>query len=210
MNQRLYILIFLISFGCASRFGNLYPPGSSEINIEKIYIAKHNWHTGIIFNREAANPYMPALKDDFQNAFYLEVGWGDLDFYTAEKGTLGLGIKAIAWPSKSALHVRPYETHPFWIFDENEIVELTISNEGFMQLMQYINKSFALDSNSYRIIVNRENTRIGQFYLSNEKYHMFKTCNVWTAKALKKTGFPIISFNALTSKNVMSQLKRKK
>lgn len=36
---------------------------------------------------------------------YLEFGWGDKYFYQAENPTVGLGIKAILWSTKSVVHV---------------------------------------------------------------------------------------------------------
>lgn len=196
--------------GCATPRRNLYPPSPSGTDVETIFIAKHTWHTGIIFSKETANSYLPAIKDDFPDARYLEVGWGDRDFFTAPKGTVGLALKAVLIPTKSVLHVMPLDTHPFWYFDEGELIELTISNQGLVNLTQRINNSFALDSDSKNIKVENKSTIGGQFYLSNEKYHGFKTCNVWIAKAIKETGLPVRSFFALTSKNVMSQVERRK
>lgn len=212
MPGKIHILLFffIFYFGCTAHLGNLYPPVSSEAGIEKIYITKHTWHTGIIFSRKAANSYLGALKEDFPNVNYLEVGWGDLDFFTAEKGTVGLALKAVLWPTKSVLHVMPHNNHPFGFFGEGELIELSVSKQGFINLIQHINNSFALDGDSLSIKVEDEINIGGQFYLSKEKYHVFKTCNVWTAKAIKKTGFPMASTFALTSGNVISRIKRKK
>jgi uncharacterized protein (TIGR02117 family) len=209
INKSCLIFIVLILFAkCTAPNISLYPPSGDNPDNKKIYIIKYRWHTGITFNREEALPYLASLNNDFQNAEYLEAGWGDLDFYTADRGTFPLALKAVLWPTKSALRVAGYNKHPSLIFGESRITEIVLSEQGFINIIQYINKSFALDSNSMNIKIKKETSGPGQFYLSKEKYHGFKTCNVWTAKAIRSTGFPITPFFALTSKKLIKQIER--
>ena len=202
--------LFLFGLGCFINLNCLYSQKSFEPGNEKLYIVKHTWHTGILFSRKTASPYLTVLKNDFTNANYLEVGWGDLDFFTAKKGTVGLALKAVLWPTKSVLHVMPYKNHPSWHFGEDKLIEIEVSKKGFINLIQNINNSFELNGDSQKIKVETKGFAGGQFFLSKEKYHLFKTCNVWTAKYIKDAGYPISSAFALTSKNVMTQIKSKK
>jgi uncharacterized protein (TIGR02117 family) len=205
------ILIFFFFFmHCAAPVKNIYPPESLSSDNKKIYIVKHTWHTGIIFNRNEADLYLPALADEFLNSYYLEVGWGDMDFYTADRGNIFLALKAALWPTKSALCVVGFNKHPFLVFGEERTVEVIISDKGFINLIKYINNSFALYDDSLNIKLDTVMHGPSRFYLSKEKYHGFKTCNVWTAKGLRKTGFPIIPFYAIRAKNVISQIRRRK
>lgn len=203
----LILSVLILFIHCTGPVDNLYPPDNNAPDNKKIYIVKHRWHTGIIFNRKEANPYFPAMKNEFLNAKYFEAGWGDLDFYTADKGNVLLALKAVLWPTKSALHIVAYQRHPALIYGKNRIAEILISNQGFINLIKYINDSYALDSDSLNIQINEASQGPSRFYLSNEKYHGFKTCNVWTAKAIRKTGYPITPFYALTAKNVLKQVK---
>lgn len=206
----LILIIFLFFIHCAAPVKNLYPPENSSSDNKRIYIVKHTWHTGIIFSRSEANLYLSALADEFLNTYYLEVGWGDLDFYTADKGNVFLALKAAFWPTKSALCVVGFNKHPFLVFGKDRVVEVIISNNGFINLIRYINSSFTLEGDSLNIKLDTVIYGPSRFYLSQEKYHIFKTCNVWTAKALRKTGFPITPFYALRAKNVISQIRRNK
>ncbi|HEU0204153.1 MAG TPA: DUF2459 domain-containing protein, partial [Burkholderiaceae bacterium] len=45
----------------------------------------------------------------------------------------------------------------------------------------------------------------GRFYGSRESFHMFKTCNVWTAARLNEAGVPIGS--PLTAGSLLAQLR---
>ncbi len=204
------LTVFIFFMHCAAPVKNLYPPESLSSDNKKIYVVKHTWHTGIIFSRNEANVYLHALADEFLNASYLEVGWGDMDFYTADRGNIFLALKAVLWPTKSALCVVGFNRHPYLVFGEERAVEVIISDKGFINIIQYINSSFALGSDSLNIKLDTVMHGPSRFYLSGEKYHGFKTCNVWTAKALRKTGFPITPFYAIRAKNVISQIRRKK
>jgi len=208
--SHLILTAFIFFIQCAAPVKNLYPPKSLSSDNKKIYIVKHTWHTGIIFSRSEANLFLPALADEFQDASYLEVGWGDMDFYTADRGNIFLALKATLWPTKSALCVVGFNKHPHFAFGEDRAVEIIISDKGFINLVRYINNSFALNRDSLNIKLDTVTHGPSRFYLSKEKYHGFKTCNVWTAKALRKTGFPITPFYAIRAKNVISQIRRQK
>ena len=209
--SHLILVIFIFLIHCTAPVKNLYPPAGNGTDNKKIYIVKHAWHTGIIVGRREADFYLPALTNEFSGADYLEVGWGDLDFYTAARGNVFLALKAVLWPTKSTIRIMGFNKHPLLIFGEDRIVEVTISDQGFINLIRYINNSFALDKDSQNIKLDT-NAYGGpsQYYLSREKYHGFKTCNVWTAKAIRKTGYPITPFYALRAKNVLYQIRRYK
>ncbi len=206
---RIMAIISLGIFGCGERVGNLFIPASSEPVLEEIYIAKHTWHTGIILKRSTFNN-LSVLKEVYPGAEYLEIGWGDLDFFTSEKATPGMALKAMLWPTGSVLLVMPYYQHPSKYFDENKLIELTLPAEGYHKLLNYFNRSFALDQAGKIIPIESDSDVGGRFYLSVEKYYLFKTCNVWTARAIKEGGFSIVPFYALSSGNLMKQLRKKR
>ena len=66
-----------------------------------------------------------------------------------------------------------------------------------------------LDDSGKIIPLDAENPVGGKFFLSVEKYHMFKTCNVWTARGLKNAGLPLRPFYAFNSGNVIRQINKK-
>jgi len=206
---RVVVIFSLLLLGFDNRVRDIMSDISSSRSFEKIHVVKHTWHTGIILSRGQVNNEIKVIGDIYPDAEYIEIGWGDQDFFTSEKGTVGLALKAVLWPTKSVLHVRPYYRHPSSYFDKDVITELQFTGDGVKRVLSYLNNSFALDQFSQVIPVESESTAGGQFYLSVEKYHLFKTCNVWTARALKKGGFSIVPFYALSSKNVLRQIRKK-
>ncbi|MFP4025729.1 MAG: DUF2459 domain-containing protein [Thiohalospira sp.] len=179
-----------------------------ENDLKKIYVVKYEWHTGVIFERDEAIKFFPALQNDFSNFKFIEVGWGDKDFYMAEEETFWLAFKAGMLPTKSALHISAINKNPEKHYVGFEMVIIDLNDENFKNLIQYFNKSFALDKNNNNIKLKSGLKKNSQFYLSNEKYYIFKTCNAWIARGLKRAGVSIRPFFALTSKNVIKQLKR--
>lgn len=204
MKMRSFAVLFFLIF-CNSLFAQNQ---DTVISQKEIHVIKYEWHTGVIFKRDEATNYFPALQNDFNEFEYIDVGWGDKDFYMAEEETFWLAFKAGMLPTKSALHISALNDNPEEYYRGFEMVKINLDEENFKNLIQYFNKSFALDENNNNIKLKNGLKKNSQFYLSNEKYYIFKTCNNWIAKGLKKAGVPIRPFFAFTSKNVMKQLKR--
>jgi uncharacterized protein (TIGR02117 family) len=175
---------------------------------EEIYVVKHTWHTGIICIRKAefSNPVLNQL---YEGAKFIEIGWGDFDFFRSDKATIGMAAKAMLWPTKSVLHIFPYYRSPENYFEPDKIRTINLSEKQYHDLLNYISGSFKLDDSGKIIPLDAENPVGGKFYLSVEKYHLFKTCNVWTARGLKEADLPIRPFFAFNSKNVIKQINRK-
>ena len=204
------LIIFSIALfaGCAKPVHELYPPDPDETDNKTVYIINnYGDHTGIVIPRKDAEPYMHAF-DDFKNARYLEIGWGDAAYYQAEEITLWLTIKAAFWPTDSVLHVVALQNDPLVHCSDSEVVALELSKKGFIRLVEFIDNSFALDE-------NREITRLGsglygrsRFYRAEGTFYLFNNCNDWSADAIRSSGFPISTFYVLTGANIMYQLEQ--
>lgn len=203
MRYLIQILVIAVFLGYSNLTNNQPVPGS-----KKIYILKHQWHTGIIFKIEDIKSDLDFLVQDFGDSEYIEVGWGDKDFYMAREETVWLVFKAAIWPTKSVLHVAEIKNNQLMMFEEDEIIEIELDDEDLDKLILYIKSSFYLDENKRPEKLGKGLYGKSQFYLSEEKYHLFKTCNVWMAKGLKKGGVPIHPFYAFTSKNIIKQLTK--
>lgn len=207
-SMRLFLKLFIILISVK---GLPLPvnENTAQENLKSVYILKHEWHVGFILKKSDTVGLLSALNDDFNEAKYIEIGWGDKDFYMAEKETVWLSLKAALWPTPSVLHVAEVNTNPMLLFDEGEIIELELKTDNYRNLCSYINKSFELTSEGNNIEVGKGLYGNSTFYLSQEKYHLFQTCNVWAAKGLQKGKVSIKPYKAITSNNVMKQLQKK-
>jgi len=187
--------------------------GSKSMNFTEtnavVYVVKYRWHTAIVFNRLEAQQIMTGLKHDFKDHQFIEIGWGDKDFYMAPEPTFWHGFKAIFWPTQSVLHVHGFNNNPEWYYNDVDLIRIQLPKNRYEELLVEIKKSFALDSMLNYIMLGPGLLQNSAFYLSNEKYYLFKTCNYWLAKKLKKAGLRVCPFFAITSKSLLNQLKRK-
>jgi uncharacterized protein (TIGR02117 family) len=185
------IAIFLLG-GCASPHKDgLYPPVPGNENNQRIFFVAYESHTGIIVDRQNAAPWLPVLANEFMEARYLEFGWGDLDWYRTDKRTSGMAFGALFVPTDSGLWVWALPDEPEGFFKKNYITELTLSKQGFINLVTFINGSFALDENHRPQSLKTGAHQGAQYriYLARGDYHAFRTCNHWTAEAMNQAGF---------------------
>ena len=70
----------------------------------EVYVVNHGWHTGFVVPTSFIHKAVPELKHRFENAPYIEFGWGDNEFYQAEEITSGVTLKAIFLPTDSVVH----------------------------------------------------------------------------------------------------------
>lgn len=195
----------LTAAGCLGPVPTLYPPGAGEPT-RTLWVLGHGWHTSIVARRADISSTIWPEHEDFPQARFIEVAWGDRDFYQAERGTLWLALKA-ALGSASVLHVVGISTPIAEYFPETEIVELTVSQRGFDELSRFIHASYARDATGRTTKTRRGHYGQSSFYLATETYHLFNTCNTWVAKALRAAGLPITPAYAMTAGNVMRQVR---
>jgi len=192
--------------GCAKSIEGLYPPAPAEL-VKPIYVINHGWHTGIAVRRANIPEGVWPEHADFADSEYVEVGWGNREFYTAPEGTLGLALKAAFWPTPGVLHVVGFDGPVQQFFRQRQIVEILVSDRGFHRLAVFIGNAYATDGSGRTMVVGRGQYANSRFYVAREKYFLLKTCNTWTARALRSAGLPITALYAVSAGNVMDQTR---
>jgi len=170
-----------------------------------IYIVSHGWHTGIIVPAADIQQQLPPLKDRFKEAVYLEIGWGDRGFYQADEITAGLTVKALFWPTGTVVHVVALPEDIKSYFRNTQ--SLCLLKTEYNSLTHFLAGSFARDSSHQIFALSRGLYGDSQFYKGTGSYHLFNTCNKWTAKALQSAGMDITPSIKLTADSIMDYLK---
>ena len=204
------LIIFSIALlsGCSNPVSAFYPPDPDRTDNKTVYIVNHGYHTGIVLPKKDSNPYIHSF-DDFKNARYLEIGWGDEIYYQAETNTLWMGIRALFWPTDSVLHVTALQTDPLTYFSNSEVVHLKLSKTGFIRLVKFIHNSFTLNEKKEIIKLGSGLYGTSMFYRAEGKFHLFNNCNTWSARAIRSSGFPINTCCIFTADDLIHQLKCK-
>ncbi|MBS3776217.1 MAG: DUF2459 domain-containing protein [Bacteroidales bacterium] len=194
--------------GCFAPKEGLYPPSEESGDHVTVHFIKRSWHTGLLVKKNAVDTLMPDLTRDVTKAEYLNISWGDKEFFMADVGTVGLALRAAFLPTQSVIQVNGYPELSDWYFDREEVEEIELSRRGFDLMIDYIHESFARDSMDNLVPLRERRTGMSYFYLSNITFWGTRTCNVWTAKALRQSGFPINPYLSLTAGSVMRKVRR--
>ena len=102
--------------------------------VRLVYVTDHGWHTGIVVRQADIPVGLWPTQRDFAGSEYVEVGWGDRNFYLAPQGTLWLALKAAFWSTSVVLHVIAFDGPPHRFFAGREVVALRVSERGFRRL----------------------------------------------------------------------------
>ncbi len=201
-------ILFVVCSGCFGPIENIYPPKPDEHPIS-VYIVNHNdWHTGIVVRRQDIPDGIWQENNDFADFEYLEVGWGDMDYYQALEPTKWIAMKAAFWPTQSVLHIVGFSAPVERYFPETEIIEIGLSHRGFEQLCIFIQDRYARDASGQTIKLGPGLLENSRFYLARGKFYLLRSCNVWTAEAIRSAGCPITPLYSITANNVMYQTSK--
>jgi len=182
-------------------------PLSDELSYKTIYLVNHGWHAGIVLRRaDIADKRLPVIAD-FSDVDYLEIGWGDKDYYQTPDAHIGIIMKAALLPTDSVLHIVGFNKTVTSYFPNSEIIGIELSATGFEKLIRRIATSFARDAAGNLLSTGPGLYGNSHFYLSTEQYHLFNTCNVWTARLLQTTGLAMIPASAISVEDLMSQAR---
>ena len=205
---RIWLLFLAVSCSaCAASVRSSPAPGEDE-PCKTIYLVNHGWHAGIVLRlADIPDSIWPGLGD-FANAQYLEVGWGDMDYYQTLDPHMGLIIKAALLPTTSVLHIVGFSGAVPVYFPYSEIIRIELPAAGFEHLVRTIAASFARDEADRAKPFGPGLYGNSRFYLSGERYHLSNTCNVWTARALRSAGLAITPARAIRVESLMSQARR--
>jgi uncharacterized protein (TIGR02117 family) len=193
-----------LAWACAEPRSNPAPSGRGDPPVA-IYLVAHEGHTGIVVPRAEIPAGLWPERQDFPGADYLEVGWGDRDYYMGrDQGVWGT-LKAGLWPTPSVLHIVGVRGSVAGYFRVSEVVELTLTREGSNRLAGYISDEFDRVGNAPAASLGPGLYGESRFYPARESFHLFRTCNVWTARALRAGGLSI--HDSITSEGLMSQAR---
>lgn len=202
---RLALFLVVVVAGCTSaRSAADLDLGTSP---RIVRVAAHGMHTGLILQAEDIAASAWPARADFASAEFLEVGWGDREYYVSEDPGLWLGLRALASSTSSALHVVGFRGSIEQQFPAREIVAVSLSGIGFERLVAFVRDTHAYDANGRPIVLGPGGAANSLFYASDRRFHLFETCNTWVARALRAGGLPIDPTPAFTSSALMMQVR---
>lgn len=210
--RRLHRLAFCtallgLAAGCLGPVISLYPPEPGAPG-ELVWVVDHGWHTGLVLERSSISPGLLPEQGDFPLARYLEVGWGDADFYQAREPGIWAALRAAVASRASVIHMVGLPMRPEAIFAVRDVVELRLSRSGFEALVRFVDAGFDREGRPRAPVLGSGLYGTSAFYPARGRYHLLHTCNTWIARALRAAGVPITPVYAMTAGNLMWQVRR--
>lgn len=160
----------------------------------QVFVVSNGVHTDICLpirnNIQDWRDLFP-LEEEFpgRTVRYLCFGWGDLNFYVNTPSWADLkvrtSLKAIFWPSETALHVTPWSNEPEV---HTRCRRLFLSEDRYRKLCDFIEAHLLLESTGGAHRIRRGFGGGDAFYQSKGSYHLLRTCNEWTSEALHVAG----------------------
>jgi uncharacterized protein (TIGR02117 family) len=200
------LLVALLAPGCLGPVAGLHPPPAGE-EARVVWLVDHGWHTGLVLRADDVPAGLWPERRDFPAARFLEVAWGDRDFYTAPEGTLGLALKAAFASRQSVLHVVGFHAPVVEYFPASAVVELHLSRAGLAALARFVDAAHARNGGGRAPRIEAGLYGDGGFYPATGRYSLVNTCNTWIASALRAAGCPITPLWAATAGGLLRQAR---
>lgn len=181
-----YLFIFVLLL--------LAPRANARQELEKkhvIYVSSISWHTGIVVPAYSLPDSLWKEGHTYADASYLEIGWGEADYYPNEGFNLWYALKSVFWPTASVLHINPIHGQVEKYYSNTDVVKIEVNDKQLRRLSLYLVEGFRLDENGKIIPAAEGKHPDSYFYEGNSSYYFPKNSNVWAARALKKAGFSI-------------------
>lgn len=181
----------------AALLGGLIPSSSSpqaaqsEFLEKPVYLSANALHADIAiplnslslekfdFLRDAGFPL------DNPNLEYLVIGWGSRAFYTSTADYTDMKFSTIwkaATGDSAVIHVAPAGD----IGKSDTAIKVTMSEEGFANMLEFILNSFEKRHASPNLLVGETFGYGDVFYEAKGRFNIFNPCNVWISQALSK------------------------
>jgi uncharacterized protein (TIGR02117 family) len=198
------VLVFVAATLVTLRPGDraLYPAPPGEATV-RVFVVSHGYHAGIVLPRATladvasrrGHAALVAVATRFGVFPFLEVGWGDEEFYrsvpTIASLTVPMAARALFLPgNRSVVHVVGLSYPPRAAFPAADIIALDLSAEGFDRMLSRIDATFAPAAGGSADDAGPGLYGPSRFYRALGSFNIFHVCNHWLADLLDAAGVP--------------------
>ena len=176
-------------------------------NGKQVFVVHNKWHAAIVAKTaDIGADEMPELVH-FPGAEYVEISWGDADFFPATEGGIGLALKAAFWSSGSVLHLVGFSGAVKETYGGAEIIEIGLSEQEFRRLIGFVSAEFQRKQPGRPATPRPGLFPQSRFFPANGKFSLLRTCNAWVAEAFSAAGLPVRPGFVFTAGNLAAQIK---
>jgi uncharacterized protein (TIGR02117 family) len=199
--------VLIVAAATAVQVGASWPPAEQGL-VKPVWIVRHGWHTRVAVRRADVDTSIWPEIYDVGDVAYVEVGWGDRDFYPEPHPSIWDAIDPVIRPTPAALHVGGFDRPPAEFLPDSPVVRVHVPAAGFERLTRFIHVHYALDGGGQPVRIRRGYYERSWFYLAGGRYHVLNNSNNWTMRALQVADAPVNPAIAFTAGNVLAQAAR--
>jgi uncharacterized protein (TIGR02117 family) len=174
---------------------------------DPIWLVSNGFHTSIAVRRADVPRVFSALSDDTQ-AEHLLIGWGAAIYYTARKITPVLFCRATCFPTASALHIVPVRGPLARRFPHSDILRFDVSREQMAELSRFLSDAVRRYPSGKPVVLGPGYFPRSHFYAGRHIFWFPVTCNIWSARALRRAGVPVNAATSVTAASLIRQALR--
>ncbi len=171
-------------------------------------MVSNGWHTAIVAPQPAlaATGLLPEAAD-FPDAAFLEFGWGDRAYYPAKEKTIAMTLGAALAATPAVMHMAGLAVPPGQAGSGPETLRVTLTEAGFRRLVRALADQFERPAGARAAPVSRGLYPDSNFYNAHGTFHLFNTCNTWTARMLRAGGVELSPSGIITADGLMTRLR---
>ena len=197
------------AFSRRAAFGALFlaaAPAFARSAPHRIWVVSNGWHSGVLLARtDVPAEVIPEIAD-LPHAQFFEFGWGDAEFYPAREAGAWLALRA-AFPGPAVLHLAGLPDHPARLWPEVTILPFAVDAEGLRGLLGFLRNSFDRAGAGRAVVTARGIYPFSFFYPATGRFHIFNTCNSWTAQALTAMGLGAALAGVNTASDLINRIR---
>jgi uncharacterized protein (TIGR02117 family) len=172
-----------------------------------IQVTSNGWHSEVVIPAALLPEGAIPETADFPRAEFYAFGWGDADYYPAQDPDIAMTLRAAFTPTPAVVHLVGLPAAPKDLYANAEIIDLEITEEGLTDLVDYLDGSFARKSARRTEVAGPGLYSFSRFYDATGEFHLFNTCNSWTARALATAGLPVKTGGMQRAEDLLAQLR---
>jgi uncharacterized protein (TIGR02117 family) len=183
-------LLLLSLVGCVIE---ATPPAATTVTgaTAIVHVISNGWHTGLVLaRRDIPIGVLPEIND-FPLATYLEFGWGDRAYYPHPDPGIGLALAALLTPTAAVMHIAGHGSMPHAEGRSFAVVAIPMTTSQLRRLVSSIDASFDRPAGERARAVAAGLYPDSLFYPAVGTFHLYETCNTWTARRLAAAGLDV-------------------
>jgi uncharacterized protein (TIGR02117 family) len=137
---------------------------------------------------------------------YLSFGWGDRNFFMNSSFDPMTIFDVLFLPGPSVMHIWGHVEPNLALGKGFELKKVNLSKAEYGKLIEFINNSFQRSAENQVAYIKQGLYKDSGFYEAKGSYSMLRTCNAWTAEALRVADVNTPLWPALAP-SVMRQIK---